>query len=76
MPAAFSFACKATYTVIGRRPDQMWGVFAGIALWVVFYPAIRDWRQRQADKKRLAEMRKHFSLRHRWDALKGRWIDE
>jgi hypothetical protein len=54
----------------------MWGVFAGIALWVAFYPVIRDWRQRQADKKRLAEMRKHFSLRHRWDALKGRWIDE
>jgi hypothetical protein len=54
----------------------MWEVFAGIALWVVFYPAIRDWRQRQADKKRLAEMQKHFLLRHRWDALKGRWIDE
>jgi hypothetical protein len=35
-----------------------------------------EWQQHRADKIRLAKMRKHFVLGHRWDALKGRWLDE
>jgi hypothetical protein len=54
----------------------MWEIFAGIALWAILYPMTQEWLQRRTDKKRLADMRKHFSMRHRWDALKGRWIDE
>jgi len=54
----------------------MWGIFAGIAFWVAFYPLIHDWQQARADKKRLAVMRKHASMGHRWDALLGRWLDE
>jgi hypothetical protein len=54
----------------------MWGIFAGMALWVVLYPTIREWQDKRADKKRLADMRKHALMGHRWDALKGRWLDE
>jgi len=54
----------------------MWGVFAGIALWVIVYPMYLEWRQRQLEKKRLVDMRRHFSLKHRWDALQGRWVDD
>jgi hypothetical protein len=54
----------------------MWGIFAGVALWVAFYPFIHDWQQSRADKKRLATMRKHASMGHRWDPLLGRWLDE
>ena len=53
----------------------MWGIFAGITLWIIVYPVFEEWRQRQLDKKRLADMRRHFSMKHRWDALQGRWID-
>jgi hypothetical protein len=28
------------------------------------------------DKKRLADMRRHFSMNHRWDALHGQWMDD
>jgi hypothetical protein len=45
----------------------MWGIFAGITLWVIVYPMFVEWRQRQLDKKRLADMRQHFSMKHRWD---------
>jgi hypothetical protein len=54
----------------------MWGIFAGITLWIILYPMLVEWRQRQADKKRLADMRRHFSMNHRWDALRGRWMDD
>ena len=53
----------------------MWGIFAGITLWVIVYPMFVEWRQRQLDKKHLADMRRHFSMKHRWDALQGRWMD-
>jgi hypothetical protein len=59
-----------------RSEDRMWEIFAGIALWAILYPMTQEWLQRRTDKKRLADMRKHFSMRHQWDALKGRWIDE
>jgi hypothetical protein len=54
----------------------MWGIFAGIALWLILYPLIEEWQQRRLDKQRLANMRRHFSLGHRWDALQGRWVDD
>lgn len=54
----------------------MWGIFAGIALWMLLFPIIADWRQRRLDVERLAAMRRHFSLKHRWDALRGRWMDD
>jgi hypothetical protein len=54
----------------------MWGIFAGIGLWIILYPLIRDWQDGRADKKRLAAMRKHASMGHRWDPLQGRWLDE
>jgi hypothetical protein len=53
----------------------MWGVFAGISLWIVLYPMIDEWREHRADKRRLADMRRHFALGHRWDVLQGRWMD-
>ena len=54
----------------------MWGIFAGIALWMIVYPVIEEWRQHWLDKKRLANMRRHFSMKHRWDVLQGRWMDD
>jgi hypothetical protein len=58
-----------------RMIEPMWGIFAGITLWIIAYPIFEEWRQRQLDKKRLADMRRHFSMKHRWDALLGRWMD-
>jgi hypothetical protein len=54
----------------------MWGIFAGITLWVIAYPFFEEWRQGRLDRKRLADMRRHFSLKHRWDSLQGRWMDD
>jgi hypothetical protein len=54
----------------------MWGIFAGITAFIVIYQMIEQWRLRRADKRRLTEMRKHFSMGHRWDALRGRWADD
>ena len=49
----------------------MWGVFAGITMWVIVYPMFLEWRQRQLDRRHLANMRRHFSLKHRWDSIAG-----
>jgi hypothetical protein len=54
----------------------MWGVFAGITVFIILLQMIEVWRLRREDKKRLIGMRKHFSMKHRWDALKGRWVDD
>jgi hypothetical protein len=54
----------------------MWGFLAGITLWAILYPFLRDWQQRRVDKRRLADMRKHVAQGHRWDVLQGRWLDE
>jgi hypothetical protein len=43
----------------------MWGVFAGIALWVLFYPVIRDWRQRQRDQLSAGILQQRFRVRQR-----------
>jgi hypothetical protein len=62
--------------MIDQRLHLMWGIFAGITLWVIIYPMFAEWRQRQLDQKRLADMRQHVAMKHRWDALQGRWLDE
>jgi hypothetical protein len=54
----------------------MWGVFAGMSLWVAFYPMIHEWLEHRAHERQLAAMRKHVALGHRWDVLQGRWTDD
>jgi hypothetical protein len=54
----------------------MWGVFAGITVFIILLQVIEGWRLRREDKKRLIGMRKHFAMKHRWDALRGRWVDD
>ena len=54
----------------------MWGIFAGITVFIILLQMVEEGRLRREDKKRLTGMRKHFSMRHRWDALKGRWVDD
>jgi hypothetical protein len=51
-------------------------ILAACTLFFIAYPFLEEWRQRRFDKRRLADMRRHFAARHRWDALQGRWIDD
>jgi hypothetical protein len=50
-----------------------WGVFAGMAIWSIFYPLIAEWRERRAAKRALADMRSRVARGDRWDTLRGRW---
>ena len=54
----------------------MWGVFAGITVFIVLVQMIEEVRLRRDDNKRLTVMRTRVSMKHRWDALKGRWVDD
>jgi hypothetical protein len=54
----------------------MWGFLIGLYLAMIIYPIIEEWQQRRADKKRLAQMRTHHAMGHRWDVAKGQWGDE
>jgi hypothetical protein len=54
----------------------VWGIFAGISIFVALYPVYVDWAMRRSEKKRLADMRKHVAMRHRWDPVKGKWLDD
>ena len=59
----------------GKDDNQMWGIFAGITAFIILLQIAEEWRLRRDDKKRLDDMREHFGKGHRWDALKGRWVD-
>jgi len=56
----------------------MWGIFAGIALWGRLPIRLSTtWQTGVVPiKKRLATMRRHASMGHRWDPFLGRWLDE
>jgi hypothetical protein len=54
----------------------MWGVLVGLYIVVIIYPFIEEWQQKRADKSALANMRRHSSSGHRWDATKGQWMDK
>lgn len=54
----------------------MWGFLIGLYLAMIFYPFFEEWRQRRADKVRLAKMRMHQAMGHRWNVAKGQWSDE
>jgi hypothetical protein len=54
----------------------MWGVFAGITVFIVLVQMIEEARLRHEDKKRLADMRKNFSMKKRWDVLRGRSMSD
>jgi hypothetical protein len=43
----------------------------------VIYQMIEQWQLRRTDKRRLTEMRKHFSMGHRWEHCRvgGQMID-
>jgi hypothetical protein len=53
----------------------VWGIFAGISIFVALYPLYGDWEIRRTEKKRLSQMRKHVAMRHRWDPVQGKWLD-
>jgi hypothetical protein len=53
----------------------VWGIFAGISIFVALYPVYVDWEMRRAEKKRLSDMRKHVAMGHRWDPIQGKWLD-
>jgi hypothetical protein len=54
----------------------MWGLFVGVSLAFVLYSFYEEWQQRRLNKKHLAEMRKDFAGRRRWDVAKGQWVDD
>jgi hypothetical protein len=43
------------------------GIFAGISAFIVICQTIEQWQLRRTDKRRLTEMRKQFSMGHRWE---------
>lgn len=49
---------------------------ASCTLFFIVYPFLDEWRQRRFDRKRLADMRRHFAAGHLWDAVQGRWKDD
>jgi hypothetical protein len=54
----------------------LWEIAIGIYIAVAIYPFFEEWRQRRVDKGRLANMRRHSALGHRWDVSKGEWKEE
>ena len=54
----------------------MWGFLIGLYIVLIVYPYFQEWRQRRADRTRLASMRKHYAAGHQWDVRKGQWIDK
>jgi hypothetical protein len=54
----------------------MWGVLVGIYIIYIVYPFFEEWRQHRVDRRRLANMREHFKLGHRWDVAKGQSMDD
>jgi hypothetical protein len=59
-----------------NEEGRMWGFLIGLYIAMIIYPLVDEWQQRAIDKKRLANMRRHHALGHRWDVAKGRWSDE
>ena len=53
----------------------MWGVFAGIAIWVAVHPFLMEWMNRRATQKSLEDMRSRAARGDRWDTLRGRWME-
>jgi hypothetical protein len=54
----------------------VWGFLIGLYMAMLIYPVIEEWRQRRADRQRLANMRARHATGRRWDVAKGQWIEE
>jgi hypothetical protein len=53
----------------------MW-ILVGVSLVYILSPMIEECRLRRLDGNRIASMREHAALGHRWDRARGRWTDK
>lgn len=53
----------------------MWAL-TGIYLVIIIYPLFEEWRHRRSSRDALLRMRRHVSLGHRWDPVRGGWVDD
>ena len=48
----------------------------GLEVCGAVYPLVRECLDNRANQKALADMRMHSARGYRWDALRGRWMDD
>ena len=51
-----------------------WGFIISLVFVYPIVEAVEGRLQRWGDRKRLADMRRHVELRHRWDVTRGHWV--